>query len=55
MLDLLVHAGVRHGGPIDADVVFVAESEELLSGELCAIVRDNGVRYSKAMDDIKEE
>ena len=29
MLDLPVRAGVRHGGPIDADVVFIAESKEL--------------------------
>ena len=47
--------GVCHGGPIDADVVFIAESEELLLGELCALVHDNGVRDSKAMDDVKEE
>ena len=46
---------VRHGGPIDIDVVFIAESEELHSGELRAIVHDNGVQYSKAMEDIKEE
>ena len=44
-----------HGGPINTDVVFIAESEELLSGELRAVVRDNGVRDSKAMDDVKEE
>ena len=47
--------GVRHGGPINTDVVFIIELEELLPGELCAIVRDNGVWYSKAMDDVKEE
>ena len=46
---------MRHDGPINVDVVFIAESEELLSGELGAVVRDNGVRYSKAMDNIKEE
>ena len=55
MLDLIVHAGVRHGGPIDVDVVFIVESEELLLGELCVIVHDNGVWDSKVMDDIKEE
>ena len=37
------------------DVVFIAESEKLLFGELRAVVRDNGVRDSKAMDDVKEE
>ena len=46
--------GVHHGGPIDADVVFVVESEELLSGELRAIVHD-GVRDPKMMDDVDEE
>ena len=55
MLDLPVHAGVCHGGPINTDVVFIAESEELLSGELHAIVHDNGVLDSKAMGDVKEE
>ena len=47
--------GVRHGGPIDPDVVFIAESEELLPDELRAVVRDNGVWDSKAMDDVEEE
>ena len=42
-------------GPIDADVVFIAESEELLFGELHAIVHDDGVRDPKAMDDVEEE
>ena len=37
------------------DVVFIVESEELLFSELCAVVRDNGVRDSKAMGDVKEE
>ena len=46
---------MRHGGPIDSDVVFIIELEELLFGELRAIVRDNGVWDSKAMDDVKEE
>ena len=47
--------GVCYGGPIDVDEIFIAELEELLPGELRAVVRDNRVRYSKAMDDIKEE
>ena len=46
---------MRHGGPIDADVVFITESEELLSGELRAVVHDNGVRDPKVMDDVEEE
>ena len=55
MLDLLVHVGMHHGGPIDVDVVFIAESEELLFGELRTVVRDDGVWDPKAMDDVKEE
>ena len=46
---------MRHGDPIDVDVVFIAELEELFPGELHAVVRDNGVRDSKAMDNVKEE
>ena len=37
------------------DVVFIVELEELCPAELRAVVRDNGVRDSKAMDDVKEE
>ena len=55
MLDLPVCVGVCYGGPIDVDVIFIAELEELLSGELHAVVRDNGVWDSKAIDDVKEE
>ena len=54
-LDLLVHAGVRHSGLIDMDVVFIDELEELLFGELHVIIYDDGVRDPKAMDDVKEE
>ena len=45
---------MRDGGPIDPDVLFITESNELPAGELCAIVCD-GVWYSKAMDDVEEE
>ena len=55
MLDLPIHSGVRDGGPINPDVVFVTELEELLPGELCAVIHDNGVWDSKAMDDVEEE
>ena len=37
------------------DVVFIIESEELLSGELRAVVRDDGVWDHKAMDNVEEE
>ena len=46
---------MRHDSRIDTDVVFIAELEELFLDELRAVVRDNGVRDSKAMDDVKEE
>ena len=36
-------------------MIFIIESEELLSDELRTIVCDNGVQDSKAMDDVKEE
>ena len=55
MLDLPVRAGVHHGSPIDANVVFIIESKELLSSELRVVVRDDGVWDPKAMDDVKEE
>ena len=50
-----IRAGVRHGGPIDLDVVFIIELKELFSSELRTVVRDDGVRDSKAMDDVEEE
>ena len=45
---------MRDGIPIDPDVVFIIESEELLSGELRVVVGD-GVLDSKVMDDVEEE
>ena len=55
MLDLPVRSGVHDGGPIDPDVLFIVESNEFLSGELCVVVHDDGVWYSKPMDDVEEE
>ena len=46
---------MRDGGPIDPDVLFIAESNEFLVDELRAIVCDDGVWYSKAMADVEEE
>ena len=46
---------MRDSGLIDPDVVFIVESNEFLAGKLCAIVCDDGVRYSEAMDDVEEE
>jgi hypothetical protein len=55
MLDLLVRPGVRHDCPIDANMVIVIEIEELFTGELCAIVGDDGVWDPKAVNDVGEE
>ena len=46
---------MRYGSPVNVDVVFIIESEELLSGELRTAVRDDGVRDSEVMDDVEEE
>ena len=46
---------MHHGGPIDANVMFIGQLEELLPGELCAVVRDDQVWDFKAVDDVKEE
>ena len=35
--------------------MFITKLKELLSGELRAIVHDDGVRDPKAMDDVEEE
>ena len=37
------------------DVLFIAESNEFLADELCAVVCDDGVWDSKMMDDVEEE
>ena len=41
--------------PNQFDVLFVVELNEFPTGELRAIVCDDGVRYSEAMDDVEEE
>ena len=46
---------MHDGSPIDSDVLFIAKSNEFLAGELRAVIYDDGVRYSKAMDDVEEE
>ena len=55
MLNLPVCSGVRNGGPIDPDVLFIVELNEFPAGELRAVVCDDGVRYSKAIDDVEKE
>jgi hypothetical protein len=44
-----------HRGLVATDVVIVTEFEEFLSYKLCTIIRDHGVRDSKAMDDVEEK
>ena len=43
------------GGPVDPDVLLIAELNEFFTGDLRAIICDDGVRYPKAMDDVEEE
>ena len=50
-----IRPGVHDDYPIDPDVLFIIESNEFPTGELRAIVYDDGVWYSKAMDDVEEE
>jgi hypothetical protein len=54
-LHLPICHGVSYGGPVHTDVVVVAEVQELFSGELRAIVGDDGVWDPKSMDDVGEE
>ena len=46
---------MHYRGLVDADVMFIAKSEEFPASELHAIVHDDGVRDTKAMDDVEEE
>ena len=52
-LNLPIRARVCHGGPINADVVVITESEKFFIGELCVVVYDDGVWELKAVDDVK--
>jgi hypothetical protein len=55
MLNLPVRARVRHDGPVNMDVTVITEPEEFLPCELRVVVHDDGVWYSKALDDVMEE
>ena len=46
---------MRDGCLVDPDVLLITKSNEFPTGELRAVVRNDGVRYSKAMDDVEEE
>ena len=54
-LHLPVCVGVRYGSPINMDVVVVAELEEFLPHELCAVVGYDGVWDPESVDDVREE
>ena len=54
-LDLAVSSRMGDCGQIHADVVVVAEVQELLACELCAVVGDDGISNPKAMSDVGEE
>jgi hypothetical protein len=45
---------MSHGGPVHPDVMILAEVQELSTGELGAVVGDDGVRDPEAMDDVGE-
>ena len=46
---------MRNGRPIDPDVLFITELDEFSASELRAVVYDDGVWYSKTMDEVEEE
>jgi hypothetical protein len=50
-----IRHGVSYDGPVHTDVVVLAEVRELIPSELRAIAGDDGVRDSRAMDDVGEE
>jgi hypothetical protein len=43
---------MSYGRPEHTDVVVVAEIQKLFTSELGAVVRDDAVRNSKAVDDV---
>jgi hypothetical protein len=54
-LDLAVSSRVGYCGPVHADVMLIAEIQELSTGELGAIVGDDDIGDPKSMDDVGEE
>ena len=46
---------MHDSGPIHPDELFIIESNELLASEMRAVVYDDGVWYSKAMENVEEE
>jgi hypothetical protein len=45
---------LHRGGPIDSDVVIITEFDEFLPCKLRTVIHDDGVRDSKAVNDVKE-
>jgi len=54
-IHLTVGLWMSHCCPVHTYVVSVAEIQELSIGELRIVIRDNGVWYSKSVDNICEE
>jgi hypothetical protein len=54
-LNLPISSRVGHRGPIYSDVMIITEVQELLSGELSAIISNDRIRYPEMEDDILDE
>jgi hypothetical protein len=46
---------MSYGRPEHPDVMVVTKIQKLFAGELGVVVRDDAVRYPKAMDDVGEK
>jgi hypothetical protein len=46
---------MSYGSPEHTDVMVVVEIQKLITGELGVVVRDDAVRYPKAMDNVGEK
>ena len=55
MFYLAICPRVSYGRPGHTDVVIIAERQELVAGELCPVVSDDGVWNPEPTDDISEE
>jgi hypothetical protein len=53
VFNLPVRTGVHHGGSVDAAIV--TEFEEFFPCKLHIVICDDGVRDSKAVDDVEEK
>jgi hypothetical protein len=55
LLNLPVSSWVGHRSPIYSVVMVIIEVQELLSGELSAIIDNDRIRYPKMEDDILDK